>query len=94
MTDEQVAVLQRAVKHFGRRAQLLKVAEELRELAAECDLAANGEGNADRLALERADVEITLYQFDNLLLPSLRAMVPGKIASQIERLERRMDDGE
>lgn len=87
---EQALVLKRAVEAFGCSFQMRKVAEELRELADECDRAANGVGNADALALERADVEIVLYQFDNLLLPSLRPAVRGKIKSQIDRLERRM----
>ena len=90
LDDEQREVCARAVEHFGRLAQLRKVAEELRELADECDRAAGGAGDGDALALERADVEIVLYQFDNLLLPSLKGAVPSKIASQIERLERRM----
>lgn len=102
MTDKQVVVLERAVDHFGRRAQLRKVAEELRELAEECEKAAAGgfinlkdmQDMEEALALERADVEIVLYQFDNMLLPSLRPAVRAKIASQIERLERRLNDGE
>lgn len=100
LTPKQVAVCWKAVEHFGRRAQLLKVAEELRELAVECERAAAG-GFSDikdlkdvenALALERADVEIVLYQFDHMLLPSLRPVVREKIASQIERLERRLED--
>jgi len=46
------------------------------------------------LALERAEVAALLFEFDELLLPSLRALVPAKIASQIERLERRIENGE
>jgi len=94
LTDEQQGVCRKAVEHFGRRAQLLKVAEELIELSQECIQAANAAGNAGALAHERADVEIVLYQFDNLLLPSLRQAVRAKIASQIERLEGRLDNGE
>ena len=102
LSQEQIAVLQRAVDHFGRRAQLRKVAEVLREVAVECDKAAEGGHTSpealnaltEALAHERADVEIVLHQFDNLLLPSLRLRVPGKIASQIERLEGRLDNGE
>lgn len=100
LSQEQIAVLQRAVEHFGRRAQLRKVAEELRELAVECDKAADGGHTSpgalnaltEALAHERADVEIMLHQFDNMLLPSLRQAVRAKIASQIDRLERRLDD--
>ena len=88
--DSDKAVCRRAVEHFGRRAQMLKVAEELRELADECVRAANGEGNADALALERADVEVVLWQFDHLLVPSLRPAVRVKIKSQLKRLEGRM----
>lgn len=92
LDDEQRGVCARAVEHFGRRAQLRKVAEELRELADECDRAADGAGDGDALALERADVEIVLYQFDNLLLPTLGGAVREKIKSQVERLERRMSE--
>lgn len=100
LSDSQVKVLERAVEHFGRRAQLRKVAEELRELAVECDKAADGGHTSpealnaltEALAHERADVEIVLHQFDKLLLPSLRQAVRAKITSQIERLERRLED--
>ena len=92
LTDEQKAVCEKAVQRFGRRSQLRKVAEELYELALECDKAADGRGDAGALALERADVAVVLHQFDELLLPSLRKAVPAKIASQIERLERRIAD--
>ena len=100
LNDEQKAVCARAVDHFGRRAQLRKVAEELRELAVECDKAAEGghtspeelDALTEALAHERADVQIMLYQFDNMLLPSLHSAVRAKIASQIDRLERRLKD--
>lgn len=93
LTVHQCEVCRRAVDHFGRRAQLLKVAEELRELADECEAAANGGSSMDALALERADVEVMLYQLDELLLPTLAAHVPAKIAAQIDRLERRIATG-
>jgi len=92
LTEDQCAVCAKAVQHFGRRSQLRKVAEELRELAEECDKAADGQGDAGSLALERADVAVVLHQFDNLLLPSLRALVPAKIESQIDRLEKRINE--
>lgn len=91
LTVHDCEVCARAVEYYGRRAQLLKVAEELRELADECELAADGQGSIDALALERADVEVMLYQLDELLLPNLAAHVSGKIAAQIDRLERRID---
>jgi len=90
----EISVLERAVAHWGRRKQLLKCAEELMELARECMLAADGAGDAGKLAHERADVEIVLYQFDNLLLPTLRPAVREKINSQVKRLEGRLNDGE
>lgn len=84
------AICALAVERFGKRAQMLKVAEELRELADECEKAAAGDGDPEALALERADVGIVLYQFDNLLLPALAAKVEEKTQSQLERLERRL----
>lgn len=86
-------MLERAVGRWGRRKQLLKVAEELMGLARECMLAADGAGGSAQLARERVDAEIMLFQFDNLLLPSLRPAVREKIARQIARLERRLNDG-
>lgn len=91
ITPEQENVLQRAVDHWGRRKQLLKVAEELMELARECMFAADGKGDAGKLAHERADVAIMLHQFDHLLLPTLRPAVREKINSQVERLEGRLN---
>jgi len=100
LDEKQRAICERAVSHFGRRAQLRKVAEELRELADECDKAAEGGTTTpealnalrDALAHERADVEIVLHQFDNWLLPSLGPEVKLWIARQLERLEKRMDE--
>lgn len=92
ITPEQENVLYKAVDRYGRRAQLLKCAEELMELARECMFAADGKGDGAKLAHERADVAIMLHQFDNLLLPSLRLAVKETINSQVVRLERRLND--
>lgn len=91
-SEQQVLVLREAVEHYGRRAQILKVAEELMELAEECILAANGVSNQNNIVDERADVAVVLYQFDKLLLPSLETAVRVRIGEKVQRLKRRMDD--
>lgn len=92
VTVPQALVLEEAVGHYGRRHQILKVAEELRELAVECEKAAAGDGDEQALALERADVEVVLWQFDCMILPGLRPLVQEKLQSQVERLAGRMHE--
>ena len=94
ISERQKDVCREAVKHYGRRAQILKVAEELRELALECVLAADGQGDPARLVDERADVAIVLYQLDELLLPRTLedTLVRVRIGEKIQRLERRIED--
>ena len=97
LTQEQKEVCSLAVAKYGRRAQALKVAEELRELAAEIELAAQPDATlvwpslVANLVDERADVAIMLYQLDELLLPALAPLVSERIQFKIERLKNRME---
>lgn len=92
LNPDQQAVCTRAMGRFGRREQAFKVAEELRELAAEVEELANGGGDVKRLVDERADVAIVLWQFDELLLPGLRYRVAERIGVKINRLEARIHE--
>ena len=91
-SEQQALVLREAVEHYGRRRQILKVAQELRELADECTLAAYGESDQKTFVDERADVAVVLYQLDKLLVPSLEVAVRVRIAEKISMLERRIRD--
>ena len=94
LTDEQKEVCKLAVGHFGRRWQVLKVVEELRELADELEAAARGLGTTlERVVDERADVEIMLYQLDALILPGMASQVPHRIPAKIEKLKGYMGVG-
>jgi len=94
LSDEQKEVCQQAVRVFGRRWQVLKVVEELRELATELEAAAHGLGTTlERIVDERADVEIMLYQLDALILPGVASQVPHRIPAKIEKLKRYMEVG-
>ena len=87
LTDDQKEICRQAVEKFGRRRQVRKVAEELRELADELELVSLGESSLERLIDERADVAIMLYQLDELILPSVARRVLSHIPSKIHKLE-------
>lgn len=96
MTEEQEAILKRAIDHYGIDNQLTKTIEELSELTKEiCKLkiAEKGFNGADlirarqNLLEEKADVYIMLMQLDLYFGESL-AIIDEKIA----RLEQRMDE--
>jgi hypothetical protein len=92
LTDAQKEICRQAVEKFGRRRQVLKVAEELRELAHELEVAAvEGIGSAERIIDERADVAMMLYQLDELLMPKTMACVPAHIPSKIQKLQRYLE---
>ena len=92
LTDAQKEVCRQAVEKFGRRRQALKVAEELRELAAELEAAAYGQGTTlEKIVDERADVALVLYQLDELLMPQTRACVPTRIPEKIKKLQRYLE---
>lgn len=91
LNDEQREVCRQAVEKFGMNAQALKVAEELRELAAEVEkwAGAGGAPSYTGLVDERADVAIMLHQLDNLLFPSsyeFKSAVEAHIPAKIEKL--------
>lgn len=92
LTVEQKEVCRQAVETFGTRAQALKAAEELRELADELDKMAYGNGTVDGYVDERADVAIVLYQVDELLLPAFRAQVEDHIPVKIQKLKGYMGE--
>lgn len=92
LTDEQKAVCKVAVEKFGRRGQVLKVVEELRELADELEAAAHGMGTTlEKIVDERADVAIMLYQLDELILPGAASQVLYRIPAKIEKLQRYLE---
>ena len=93
LTPAQQQVLHRAVEKYGRRAQLIKCAEELRELALELERAACGEGELFHIVDERADVFIMLHQLDELLITGMRPHVQERVDYKVERLAGRLGDG-
>ena len=92
LTDDQAHVCQEAVELFGRRHQIIKVAEELRELSDELYKAAyGGDTSMERIVDERADVAIMLYQLDEILIPSVAGLVPFRIPAKIDKLKKHME---
>ena len=98
MTEEQEAILKRAIDHYGIDNQLTKTIEELSELTKEiCKLKIAGKdfNGADliqarqNLLEEKADVYIMLMQLDLYFGESL-AYIDAKIA----RLKERMDESD
>lgn len=96
MTNEQKAVLKRAIDHYGIDHQLTKTVEELSELTKEiCKLKIAGKdfNGADlirarqNLLEEKADVYIMLMQLDLFFGESLVF-----IDAEIARLEERMNE--
>ena len=93
LTPEQQAVCRKAVERYGMRAQTRKCAEELRELADELDKVANGEADIFCVVDERADVDVVLWQLDNVLIAGMEPHVEERVAFKVARLEGRMEDG-
>lgn len=92
LTDAQKEICRQAVERFGRRRQVLKVVEELRELATELEAAAHGMGTTlEKIVDERADVAIMLYQLDELILPGAASQVPYRIPAKIEKLQHYLE---
>lgn len=91
MADNQKEICRRAVEKFGRRRQLKKVVEELRELADELDLVSCGGSSLERVVDERADVAIMLYQLDELILPGVMKKVVGHLPVKIHKLEQYLE---
>ena len=92
LTDDQKEICRQAVEKFGRRWQVLKVVEELRELATELEAAAHGMGTTlEKIVDERADVAIMLYQLDELILPGAASQVPYRIPAKIQKLQRYLE---
>ena len=83
MTTEQIAILTKAVNHYGKDNQIRKAIEELAEL-----IRALAIGNVDGVCDEMADVEIMMWQ--------LRYIVGGGavdnyVEHKIKRLRDRME---
>jgi len=92
LTPEQQAVCRKAVAYFGKRAQVLKVVEELRELAEELEAVVHDKHCMVKIIDERADVAVTLWQLDNVLIPAMEPHVQERIAFKVKRLEGRMNN--
>lgn len=92
LTDDQARVCREAVELFGRRHQIIKVVEELRELADELYKAAyGGDTSLERIVDERADAAIMLYQLDEILIPSVAGLVHFRIPAKIDKLKKHME---
>lgn len=91
LTDDQKEICRQAVERFGRRHQIRKVAEELRELADELYLVSMGESSLERVVDERADVALMLYQLDELILPGVMKRVAYHLPTKILKLQRHME---
>lgn len=84
MSEETLA---KALRHYGREAQMLKAVEELAELQVELLHHLGGRGDQSRLCSETADVLIMAGQL-RLMLGSAR--VDGYVHSKLNRLDERM----
>ena len=95
LTDRQKIICGMALGQWGWRKQMMKVAEELSELAvAIVDAVEKAKPNEElerALVDERADVAIVLYQFDTLLTDeAFTAKVARRINAKGARLAERV----
>lgn len=80
---------ERTVAHYGAHAQIEKVIEECGELVVAIQHHRLGRITDEDLALEMADVEITLRSARLVIGPDL---YDAAVASKLRRLEQRLDD--
>jgi phosphoribosyl-ATP pyrophosphohydrolase len=85
MTTEQIAILTKAVKHYGIDSQIDKAKEELAEL-----IVALCKGDTDSIQEEMADVEIMLAQL-KIMFGDGSDWVSRKIRRLGERMDTRIE---
>ena len=88
MTNEQKNTLIHAINHFGVEHQIDKAIEEMGELITELARRHTMRHDRDAVALEIADVLITVNQLRIIYGASL---VDEKVEQQLERLEDTID---
>lgn len=88
----QEIVLRKAISNYGKRMQIIVAIEELSELQKELCKMLRGKMNIDHVVEEMADVEIMLRQLKMMICRDYD--IERKINEKIERLEKRIIEGE
>lgn len=83
-------VAEKAVEHFGPRAQIIKAIEEMGELSAALARGLNNIGTVEAVIEEIADVTIMMRQLRFIYGPE---RVDAEIERKLARLVRRMEGG-
>ena len=83
-------VLQDAISAFGEQGQMIVVIEELAELQKELTKMLRGQGTADNLAEEMADVQIMLDQLE--IIFGNRGAVAAWQTEKMKRLAERITE--
>jgi NTP pyrophosphatase (non-canonical NTP hydrolase) len=85
-------IAERALRHYGREAQLTKTVEELGELIVAISKHQNGLGNPARIIEETADVLSMLAQVILIFLPEKPELMQQVVDGRMEAIARRLDD--
>jgi len=85
--------IKKAIEHYGENSQIIICIEEMSELIQALTKSLRGIPQADHLTEEIADVEITLEYVKRIYGITEENIELIKTA-KLERLERRMRDGE
>ena len=91
MKKEHEEILKKAIKTFGKNAQLLMVLEEMSELQKEILKHVNrGKDNIDEIIDETADVEIMLEQLKYIF--DIHQAVKDRIPVKLDKVNARLKD--
>lgn len=85
--------IKKAIEHYGENSQIIICIEEMSELIQALTKSLRGIPQADHLTEEIADVEITL-EYVKRIYGITEENIELVKRAKLERLERRMRDGE
>lgn len=91
-TDQELAIMLRAIEAWGEDSQMKMLLEEMSELQKEICKSWRGANNVDHIAEEIADVEIMLDQL-KLMTGSVDKVKTFR-EQKLRRLEQRLDEYE
>lgn len=89
----RLEIIQKAIKKYGEKHQLLVAVEEMQELSKELLKYVNrGADNEEMIKEEFADCIITLGEVDEIFKFSEESDLEAVLDKKLKRLEKRMND--
>ncbi len=91
MNETQIKTIHEAIQTYGKQSQVDKAIEEMAELTKALLKERQGDGSADDISEEIADVYIMLCQLCSIF--EAASAVDAFVESKIDRLKRRLEEG-